>query len=439
MKEKRVSTATIVTGVIALLAAAALIATLVIKFAFPIREPDRKYLDQALASADSDLPLMQSDIDTVFYTLAADGTVSFYEYAHGALQPIEPTGTVEVAPQCSGIQIPATLYYVQRGEQMTGYGLYNPPATGEAVHLYTYFFFNMRTLPPGYPNEGNTQFLLLMDSDAGDLYQPDKTYDESFFIQPFEEDLAKRTDFDRNQFVSQVNRLPGMDGRYWTDFAVFTEDTLACAANGSALFFSGRKYTDQQERKVDIYRRNRSSGAILTTRYTGVDYLYAYEDGDGIHYIRRTDTGFALYCNEQLILERTGDYSSGYLRDGNFLLDKADAVLINLLNGAQTPLPGADTSGAVLLGVSPGGEKCVIGTMADGDPTRQTLVLGDLQNAAAATVTDSNLFSSANAELSFIDSDRYFHNTPSAAEGATYAGRIFSFNEVFAQAQAAQS
>ena len=435
MKKKRLSTATIVTGVIAILAAIAMIATLIVKFSAPDEIPDKKYLDYAAASADSALPLMKSNIDTIYYTISEDGKVSFYEYGDGKLAPAEPTGTVSVAPQCSGIRIPATIYYIQRGEEMTGYGLYNPPKTGEPVNLYTYFFFNMRTLPAGYPNEGNTQFLLLMDSDSADLYNPDKTFDESFFIQPFEEDMEKRTDFDRNQFVSQVNRLPGTDGKYWNDFALFTEDTLACASDGNALFFSGRKYTDRAERNRDIYRRNGSSGAVLTTKYTGVDFLYAYQDGAGIHYIRKTDSGFAVYCNDELVCELSGDYSSDYLRDGNFLLDKAGAKIINLLNGAETSLTGSDTANAVVFSVSESGEKCVVGTMEGGDPTRQTLVLGNLTHAAAVTVAGSYLFSAANTGLTFMDEDHYFHNTASTEEGCTYSGRIFSFDEVYSGMQ----
>ena len=432
MKKKRLSTAAIVTGIVVILAVLALIVTLIIHFSSPGDRKDdpQRYVGHALASADADLPLMQSDIDNIFYTIAQDGQVAFYEYTGGELQAVEPTGTVQVAPQCSGVQIPATLYYIQRGDEMTGYGLYHPDATGSAVTLYTYFFFNMRTLPPGYPDEDNTQFLLLMDSDADDLYNPDKTYDESFFVQPFEQEIDLRTDFDRNQFVSQVNRMPGTDGRYWSDFAVFTEDTLACAEDGRALFFSGRKYTDRAERAVDIYRRNGSSGAVLITRYTDVDYLYAYQDSSGIHYMRQTENGFAVYCEGEVIREFQGNYDTDYLRDGNYLLEKSSGRVYSLLTGQEYTLPGAETAQAVIFAVSPSGKRCIVGTMENGDPNRQSMVFGDLENGTCAVKTDALMFSAANTALCFMDEDTYFHNSASTDSGKTYSGKIFSFADV---------
>lgn len=430
--KKHVSKAGLVTTVIVvLLAAAAVIATLYLRNAPSDTRKEQQYLNQAVASVNTTVPLMQSDISNIFYTMAADGTVTFYEYDGQALNQIEPTGTVDVAPHCSGLQIPATIYYVQRGEEITGYGLYNPPATGSSVYMYTYFFFNMRTLPDGFPANDNTQFLLLMDSDADDLYVQNKTYDESFFIQPFEEDIELRTDPERNQFVSQLNRMSGMDGRYWSDFAVFTDDVLAGAFNGNTLFFSGRQYTDQQESHQDIYRRNGNRSNVRRTAYRDVAYMYAFEDTNGgIHYMKQTDGGFAVYCNDDVVKEFTGDYNTGYLRDGNYLLDKSRATVIDLLTGTERALTGADTSNAVLFRMNPTGEKCIIGTMQGESTEAQSIILADLTAGTSAAVSGANLFSATNAELDFIDADAYFHNTGS---DTAYTGRVFSFDSVFAQ------
>lgn len=429
--EKRSVKGKIIAGVIATLLIISLVAVGVVKFMRPTETNLDGYLGLAHASIDSELPLMQSDISNIFYTIKLDGTVTFYEYENKELKQIEPTGTVDVAPQCSGVKVPATIYYVQRGEQITGYGLYYPPETGDAVLMYTYFFFDVRALPDGYPDEENTQFLLLMDSDANDLYLQDKTYDESFFFQPFEEEIDKRTDFDHNQFVSQVNRMPSAEGRLWTNFAVFTEDVLAGAKDGCTLFFSGRKYMDQAGERWDIYRRYGSSGDVRTTIYTDVANMYAYEDESGrIYYMRKTETGFSVYCNDKLIREFTGDYTADYLRDGNYLLDKYSGTVINLLTGEEKPLTGADTSDAVLFRMSPNGSRCIIGTMADDNPQEQSLIFADLSSESYADTAGSYLFSAANAELDFIDEDTYFHNTVSTEDGSTYAGRIFGFDSV---------
>lgn len=394
------------------------------------------YTAQSIASVDSKLPLMQSDIDNIFYTMDTDGTVTFYEYDGSALNQIKPTGSVEVAPQCSGVKVPATLYYVQRGDEMTGYGLYYPPKTGDAVMMYTYFFFNMRALPKGYPNEDNTQFLLLMDSDADDMYLQHKTYDESFFVQPFEKEIDKRTDFNHNQFVSQVNRMPSADGKYLDNFAVFTEDALAGAVNGNTLFFSGRKYMDQKDEHWDIYRRFGSSGAVRTTIYTDISYLYAFEDqSGGIHYMRQTENGFSVYCNDDLVKEFTGDYNTEYLRDGNYLLNKSTAVVTDLLTGKEWTLTGTDTTDAVLFRMNPSGERCVIGAMKNGNAKEQSMIFGDLKNNTFQATAGTNLFSAHNAGLGFLDDDRYFHNTSPAESGETYTGRIFSFDSVMSALQ----
>lgn len=429
--EKRSTKGKIIAGVVAALLILALIAVVIVKFVRPPQDKLEGYLGLAHASVDSDLPLMQSDISNIFYTIALDGTVTFYEYVNQELKQIKPTGSVAVAPQCSGVKVPATIYYVQRGEQITGYGLYYPPETGDAVLMYTYFFFDVRALPDGYPDEGNTQFLLLMDSDANDLYLQNKTYDESFFFQPFEEEIDKRTDFDHNQFVSQVNRMPSAEGRLWTNFAVFTEDVLTGAKDGCTLFFSGRKYMDQEAGRWDLYRRYGSSGDVRTTIYTDVANMYAYEDESGlIYYMRKTETGFSVYCNDKLIREFIGDYAADYLRDGNYLLDKYSGTVTNLLTGEEKALTGAGTSAAVLFRMSPSGNRCIIGAMTDGDPQEQSLIFADLSSESCTTTTGAHLFSASNAELDFIDEDTYFHNTVSTADGCTYAGRIFNFDSV---------
>ena len=70
MKKKRLSTAAIVTGIVVILAVLALIVTLIIHFSSPGDRKDdpQRYVGHALASADADLPLMQSDIDNIFYS-----------------------------------------------------------------------------------------------------------------------------------------------------------------------------------------------------------------------------------------------------------------------------------------------------------------------------------------------------------------------------------
>lgn len=435
-QKKRASKVGIVTAVILLLAAAAVAAVIFLRPQSTPQSGGQQYLNQTIASVDSATPLMQSDIDNVFYAMATDGTVTFYEYDGQEIKQIELTGTVDIAPMCSGVQIPATIYYIQRGDEITGYGLYNPPETGNAVYIYTYFFFNMRALPDGYPKEDNTQFLLLMDSEKEDLYVQDKTYDESFFVQPFEEDINLRTDPEHNQFVSQVNRMPGTDGRYWTDFAVFTEDVLAGAADGNTLFFSGRHYMSDSDNRIDLYRRYGSSAAVRRTIYTDVANLYAYEDANGgIHYMKQTDGGFAVYCNDEMIKEFSGDYATGYLRHGNYLLDKARATVTDLLTGEEMAISGADTADASLFRVNPDGEQCIIGITKDENGQDQTMIFADFAAGESASVSGAHLFSVGNTALDFIDADAYYHNTP--ASGGGYTGRVFSFDAVTAQLSAA--
>lgn len=388
---------------------------------------DSIYIETASAGQDSNLPLMQSDIANIFYTIEKDGTVTFYEYKSRSLTKIEPDGTVQVSPQCSGILIPATIYYVQRDGKTTGYGLYSPPGTGEAVSLYTYFFFHMRDLPQGYPTENGTQFLLLMDSESQDLYKQHKTYDESFYFRPGEEDILKRTDFDKDVFTSQVNRYPGKDGRYWSDFAVLTDDVLACAKDKKAIVFSSRQYTQMEEgkRNVDLYVKNGS--ALTRSKYQNISYMYAYENGADIHYMRKTETGFNLYRNDTVLKEFTGDYDTQYLRDGNYLFEESTGSVYNLLTGEAVTFGGAVTENAVLFAVNPSATKCIIGTMANNSAEQQSLIFCDMQTGTSVTRADKLLFSASNACLAFLDDDTYFHNTVSFDANITYCGRIFLF------------
>ena len=69
-------------------------------------------------STETDAPLMPTDFDGIFYSLSADGKVSFFEAgADGFVPYSEEVKTLNVAPELTYNKIPITIYYITKNEK----------------------------------------------------------------------------------------------------------------------------------------------------------------------------------------------------------------------------------------------------------------------------------------------------------------------------------
>ena len=130
-------------------------------------------------SAVSDYPLVKSDIDSIYYCVKPDGKVSFYEYNGSALAPY--TGdveTIDLKPECSYVNIPITVYYIEKDGKTLGYGLFTN-ANDDSVELYSYVFAKLIDAPTVYDLQSK---MLLLSTDEKEAYSADKSYCEIFSV-----------------------------------------------------------------------------------------------------------------------------------------------------------------------------------------------------------------------------------------------------------------
>ena len=65
-------------------------------------------------------------------------------------------------------------------------------------------------------------------------------------------------------------------------------------------------------------------------------------DANGMHYLRKTEKGFANVINqnnaEKVLTEFDGDYFADYIPDGKWLINKKSLVVTDLMTGATKTL-----------------------------------------------------------------------------------------------------
>lgn len=366
-------------------------------------------------------PIMQTDFSDIFYTIDTEkgNAVSFYRYDDNKLSPVEPTGTVPVSVTYSGQTLTANVSYILRDGKITGYGLYTQSG------VYNYAFFKLKTLPTSHQIDEN-EYLLLIDTDADNFYEKNKSYDISFYYS-----LA---DGKTSNFVYDVNATVGLDGKISDTYAMFTDEAIESAKN-MIPFFTSRYYASSSlDKKFDVDIDNKERAAI-TRLVRKAHYKYARVTDDGTVFLRKTKTGFnsilipSLNADEIVIKSFTGDYETNYIRYGDYVINKETCVVTNLITGESMQAESRDIVTVKYLAVSTDGTKAVIaGEKADGE---QMIFFKDFSAGSAKKISGKNLFTSANANFSFIGSEAVFYNKPSSDSGNVYNGCIAQWTKIF--------
>lgn len=436
MLKSRRSIVTIIVAVLAILALVVVI--LVNKFGIkPKKIPLAEILPQNVktAAVDSDLALHQSDIENIFYTMDTAGKVAFYEYKNSKVEKIQPTATKKITLDLSAQKVPVTLSYVQRENQITGYGLFvNDEAHrgDEQISFFDYVFFKVVPLPPSHQNAEtkNVEFLILGDENKDDFFKANQTYEYSYYYN-FETDKATR-------FFDETTNIADITGKKRSDYAVLTDDILhstMTAGKDFVPFFTSRNYNapkDENDPKplVDLYIKQK--GQI--SRYTyKIDYLYTAQTTKGLVFLRKTEKGFNSILfqdmKETVIHSFTGNYETDYARYKNYVYHHETGVVTNLWTGENITLPATNITSVTNFAVAENGKRIALG----GEPTGRRgiamLALYDLEREETRTMVQAGLFTTAFADFTFIGNDTFFRNTPSV--NTDYAGTFIDWENIF--------
>lgn len=338
------------------------------------------------------IPYMPTDIPTVFYTADAVGNVTYYSFDGAQYNELAPTGTFELSVPLSGQQIPVKIPYIEQDGVLTGFGVFASGATGSDVYIYNFIIFKVCNLPSAYAADGKC--LLLAFTDQTKAYSLDPVWEEAYVL--------NRANGTTERFLSENNRMLGINGAVRADFCMIT-DTALTADTAALPFFSGRGYdlAADTETKSDIYIKN---GAKETLAVSGISDRYVKPlGGDSFAFIRQNGNGFdtVKYENgaESVITTFYAGYGTSYIRSGDYLLSKEDGRIYTTYDNTVIETAGYKMN-PMVFAVSPNGKYVVMaGTVANALDYR--IYVYNTETKKYATFTETNYAQHDN--MRFID------------------------------------
>ncbi|MBQ8763085.1 MAG: hypothetical protein IJZ07_03165 [Clostridia bacterium] len=288
---------------------------------------------------------LPTDFDNIYYTADLKGSVKFFEYSGG--QMIASTLAVkQVKANLAATyeKIPVTVNYIEKDGKACGYGVFTSDMSAD-VDVYSYAFVKLTAKPSGY-GEG---YLLLADFDKDNFYKADKIYSEIYNL-----DLASGK---TSTYVSNNTRLIDKNGSFRQDWTMLTDDFIR-NLGGAKYFISSRYYNESEKgKRADIMElSNAYRPKIIVEDILG---LWFVNDANGMHFLRKTENGFANICNDRVLTEFEGDYFTDYMQSGKYLINKKSLEIIDLLTGEIKTLKDINIASADVFSVSPDGTKAV--------------------------------------------------------------------------------
>ena len=363
--------------------------------------------------AAADYPLMPTQIDGVFVSANPYGLFNFYEYADGGLTACTDAQEMDVTVTCSHQEIPAKLHYLQRGDQLTGYGLFLSTLYEDDVRLYAYAFLQLVNMPAGY---GDGDAMLLVDFDSDDFAKTDKTYSEVFSFD-LQSGRSRRMTSDNGRTVDDLGRLR-------TDWAQMHEALLKLG--GEKLYLSGRNY-QLDSTTADIIYNADTSNQKPKLIVSGLYEKYLYSADGKLYYVKSSDTGVDTYAmtadgNEEKLSSYAGSVED-YLFAGDYMLEKNTLALTRVSTGESKDI-------AAIVKTAPG-SPAYFSVSADGttlvllcDGETQGAALCDLAAGTCRQVRQKGLFANTCSQICWLDADTFL----TVAETATgYETLIWAF------------
>lgn len=273
--------------------------------------------------------LVQTDIPDVFYGITTDYKVKYYQYRDNRMVAVQSTGSVSTEVDFGNESLPVTINYVELGGKIYGIGLFVAEES-EDVYFYNMMVFKLTNLPAEYAEEGKA--LLLATTSRNALAQGDILWPESFTI-----DLESGK---TSRFLKIINRSIDINtGAGVTDFCILTQQGYS-STTSQIPFITAREY-EQGSGMQDIFVKNGSKESLFAENVYG---KFLLTDGDGVLFMRKTNTGFDVIRKtgetEETVRSFYGSMGADYLNKDEYLLNVNDGNLYNMLTGEKTMLVG---------------------------------------------------------------------------------------------------
>lgn len=363
---------------------------------------------------------MPTDLENIYYTASLDGKIAFYEYNAGSFAASTlPVKTVKTNLSATYEKIPVTVNYIEKDGKVCGYGVFTSDMSAD-VDVYSFAFVKLINKPAGY----GTGHLLLADFDKNEFYKNDKIYSEIYNF--------NISNGSASTYVSNNTRLIDINGAFRNDWTMLTDDFIANLGNAK-YFISSRYYTgDERGERADIM--------VLSDAYRpqivveDILGLWFVNDSNGMHYLRKTENGFANVVNansaETVLSEFDGDYFADYLQSGKWLINKKSLVLTDLLTGATKTLKDINISSADSFAVSPDGNKLVFASNGEANENGtmiQQLTYCTADGSKAPEVYAEPLLFAESCSFTWLDNNGVMSVRPLSADGAKAGSVIYSY------------
>lgn len=295
---------------------------------------------------------LPTDFVNIYYVASLDGSVKFFEYSNGAMNPC----ALEVKQAKANLKasyetIPVTVNYIEKDGKACGYGVFTAAMSAD-VDVYSYAFVKLTSKPAGY-GDGH---LLLADFDKNSFYKADKLYSEIYNF-----NLAKGS---ASTYVSNHTRMIDRNGTFRQDWTLLTDDFVKNL--GSAKYFLSSRYYNENDkgRRADVMElSNAYRPKIVVKDILGVWYV---NDANGMHFLKKNDSGFAnmnlVNGEERVLTQFEGDYYADYMQCGKYIINRKSLVMTDLMTGTTQTFKDIDITSADVFSVSPDGTKAVFAT-----------------------------------------------------------------------------
>lgn len=360
---------------------------------------------------------LPTDFENVYFTADLQNNVSFFDYANGAFTASAlPVKQVKANLSATYETIPVTVNYIEKDGKAFGVGVY----ASDANDVYPYAFVKLTNKPSGY----GTGYLLLADFEKENFYSAEKIYSEIYNF-----DLAGGK---TSTYVSNNTRLIDKNGAFRNDWTMLTDEFIANL--GDAKYFLSSRYYTAAERgeRADImvlsnaYRPEIAVKDILGTWFVN--------DANGMHYLRKTEKGFANVINqnnaEKVLTEFDGDYFADYIQDGKWLINKKSLVVTDLMTGATKTLKDIEITAFDTVTVSPDGNKFVFAANgiknANGAVVQQLVFCTADGSKEPATYAEPLLFAES-SDFIWLDGATVMFARATVADGSKVGSAVYSY------------
>ncbi len=362
---------------------------------------------------------LPTDFDGVYFTASLDGSVKFFEYAGGQMSASSlASKQIKTSIAATYEKIPVTVNYIEKDGKVCGYGVFTSDMSAD-VDVYAYAFVKLTMKPEGY----GSGYLLLADFDKDNFYKADKLYSEIYNF-----DLSNGK---TSTYVSNNTRLIDKNGSFRQDWTLLTDDFIANLGNAK-YFLSSRYYNESEkgEHTDVMVLSNAYRPKIVVEDILGFWFV---NDGNGMHYLKKTEKGFANILNngsEQILTEFEGDYFTQYMQSGKYLINKKSLEMIDLMTGAVKTLKDIDITLADTFSVSPDGGKAVFASFgkanSNGTPV-QTLIYCTADGSAEPVIYSEPMLFAESGSFVWLDNSSVMSVRALSGDGAKAGSVVYTF------------